>query len=348
MLTLFYDTLPENFLDTPARELHRCLLGPTLIHLSGRRPRPLFVSVLLHGNEDCGLVAVQNVLRRYHGQMLPRALSILVGNVAAARHGLRRLDEQPDYNRVWPGNVAHGQTPEHAAMCEVYRQLAEREVFASIDIHNNTGLNPHYAVVNRLDAEVLHLARLFARTVVWFRGLPGSQTNAFSPRCPSVTIECGKPGVAANEIQATRFLDACLHLDHFPDHQPSPADLDVYHTLATVRVSSRASFAFGDSRAEIDFEPRLDHLNFCQLAAGTVFGRSRLPHPLEVYDESGQEVSDDFFVCDDGILRLRRAVTPAMLSLDLRVVRQDCLCYLMDRLPVSHWSQTRQVQYTDA
>ncbi|MBL8397420.1 MAG: succinylglutamate desuccinylase/aspartoacylase family protein [Candidatus Accumulibacter sp.] len=348
MLTLFHDTLPEHFLDTPAGELHRYLSGPTLIHLSGRRVRPLFVSVLLHGNEDCGLVAVQNVLRRYHGQPLPRALSILVGNVAAARQGLRRLDEQPDYNRVWPGSVGHGHTPEHAAMGEVYRQLAEREVFASIDIHNNTGLNPHYAVVNRLDADVLHLARLFARTVVWFRGLPGSQTNAFSPRCPSVTVECGKPGVTANEIQATRFLDACLHLDHFPDQQPRQVDLDVYHTLATVRVSPNSTFAFGDSRADIDFEPRLDHLNFCQLAAGTVFGRSRLSRPLEVIDEAGCEVSDDFFSCDDGILRLRRAATPAMLSLDLRVVRQDCLCYLMDRLQVPRTSAARQALYTDA
>ena len=30
----------------------------------------------------------------------------------------------------------------------------------------------------------------------------------------------------------------------------------------------------------------------------------------------------------------RRAATPAMLTLDARVVRQDCLCYLMERLPL--------------
>ncbi|MEF8708104.1 MAG: hypothetical protein V5B38_04150 [Candidatus Accumulibacter propinquus] len=62
MLTVL-DTLPEHFLDTPARELHRLLPGPTLIHLPGRRQPPLFVSVLLHGNEDSGVVALQSVLR---------------------------------------------------------------------------------------------------------------------------------------------------------------------------------------------------------------------------------------------------------------------------------------------
>jgi len=348
MLTILHDTFPEQLLHVHARDLHRHLSGPTLIHLPGRRLRPLFVSVLLHGNEDCGLVAVQQVLRRYGEQSLPRALSILIGNVAAARHGLRRLDEQPDFNRVWPGNVEHGGTPEQQAMYEVYRQMAEREVFASIDIHNNTGLNPHYAVVNRLDAGVLHLARLFSRTVVWFKGLPGSQTNSFTPRCPSVTVECGKPGVAANERHAADFLDASLHLDHFPAHPPSHADLDVYHTIATVRVAPTAAFAFGDAQAEVDFEPRLDHLNFCQLAAGTVFGRARLPRPLEVRDEAGRDVSDDFFSCQDGTLRLRRGATPAMLSLDARVVRQDCLCYLMDRLPMPRTPQMARALCADA
>ena len=61
MLTVL-EALPEGFLDTPARELHRLLSGPTLIHLPGRRSAPLLVSALQHGNEDSGLVALQSVL----------------------------------------------------------------------------------------------------------------------------------------------------------------------------------------------------------------------------------------------------------------------------------------------
>jgi succinylglutamate desuccinylase len=333
MLTVL-DRLPERFLDTPARELHRLLPGPTLIHLPGRRQPPLFISVLLHGNEDSGVVALQNVLRAQGQRPLPRALSVLVGNVAAARAGLRRLDEQPDYNRVWPGSQAHAASAEHAAMSEVYRLMQGRGVFASIDIHNNTGLNPHYSVVNSLDQAALHLALLFSRTVVWFRGLAGTQTTAFSPLCPALTIECGKPGKVANEEHAARFIEACLHLAQFPAHDVHEHDIDLYHTVATVRLPTAASFGFGKPLADIDFDPQLDHMNFRLLDAGTVFGRSRLSSPIDVRDESGADVTDEFFACRDGTITLQRAATPAMLTLDERVVRQDCLCYLMDRLPL--------------
>ena len=128
MLTVL-DTLPERFLDTPARELHRLLAGPTLIHLPGRRQPPLFISVLLHGNEDSGVVALQSVLRAYGQRLLPRALSILIGHVAAAREGLRRLDHQPDDNRVWPGGKAHtGQEFSHTAPVEQGVEQVDRFV----------------------------------------------------------------------------------------------------------------------------------------------------------------------------------------------------------------------------
>ncbi len=327
------DTLPAGFLDTPARELHRMLPGPTLIHLPGRRTPELFVSLLLHGNEDTGLVALQTLLREHAGRMLPRAMSILIGNVAAAREGLRRLDRQPDYNRVWPGTELHAGTPEHATMCEVRDLMAGRGLFASIDIHNNTGLNPHYGVVNRLDPAILHLALLFSRTVVWFRGPPGSQTAAFSPLCPSVAVECGKPGNPANEAQAARFIEACLHLAEFPTHPVREQDIDLYHTVATVKMPPDVSFGFGDAQAGVNFDPALDHMNFRELEAGAVFGRAQAPARLDVRDEAGRDVSATFFEIVDGALRLRRPSMPAMLTLDARVVRQDCLCYLMERVP---------------
>ena len=97
------EALPGGFLDCGARDLHLMLNGPTLIELAGERGPPLFVSILLHGNEDSGLGAVQRVIRNYQDGPLPRSLMLLVGNVEAACHGLRRLDGQPDYNRIWPG-----------------------------------------------------------------------------------------------------------------------------------------------------------------------------------------------------------------------------------------------------
>ena len=60
------ESLPDGLLELPGERLHEMLAGPTLIHLPGRHAQPLFVSVLLHGNEDSGWYAVQTLLRKYH------------------------------------------------------------------------------------------------------------------------------------------------------------------------------------------------------------------------------------------------------------------------------------------
>ncbi len=167
--------------------------GPTLIHLPGQREPALFVSVLMHGNETVGWEAMRLLLRRYQdqGRELPRALSLFIGNVAAAAVGMRHLPDQADYNRIWPGTELPP-TPEHAIMAEVVQRMQQRGLFASIDLHNNTGANPHYACVNVIDNRFLHLATLFSRTVVYFIRPRGVQSQAMARLCPAVTLECGK------------------------------------------------------------------------------------------------------------------------------------------------------------
>ncbi|MDH5594883.1 MAG: peptidase M14, partial [Gammaproteobacteria bacterium] len=75
MLTIL-DHIPENLLELHATQLHEALSGPTLIHFEGRQTRPVFVSVLLHGNEDTGWEAIKALLNKYKGNPLPRSLSI--------------------------------------------------------------------------------------------------------------------------------------------------------------------------------------------------------------------------------------------------------------------------------
>ena len=326
-----FEGLPAGLLERPAHELYQALDGPALIHLPGRQSRPLFVTVLTHGNEDTGWEALRLLLRRYVDQPLPRALSLFIGNVAAARHGLRHLDGQPDYNRVWRGDG----TPEHAMMRQVVERMREREVFASIDIHNNTGLNPHYACINRLEQPFLHLATLFSRTVVYFIRPDSVQSMAFSRICPAVTVECGKPGQSHGVEHVHDFVEAVLHLSAFPEHEVPAQDYDLFHTVATVTVPAELEFGFR-VRPEYDlvFQPDIDRLNFRELPAGTALARVTNGRAwLEVRDEAGAEVADRYFVREAGELRTRVPVMPSMLSLDERVIRQDCLCYLMERLP---------------
>lgn len=332
MLTV-YNHLPEGLLHLPADRLHERLPGPCLIHLEGRRHQPLFVSVLLHGNEDTGWQAAQAVLQKHARGGLPRSLSLFIGNLDAARQGQRRLDGQPDYNRVWPG-TPDTDLPEFRMMKQVVDDMAGRGVFASVDVHNNTGLNPHYACVNELADPFLHLATLFSRTVVYFVRPLGVQSAAFARLCPSVTVECGKAGSAGSAEHAASFLEACLNLSEFPAHPVPAQDVDLFHTVATVKVPDALSFGFGGHGLDIDFIPDLDHLNFMELDRGAVFGQTRPGGQacLLAMNEDGRDVGAHLFDCSGGRIRLRKPLMPAMLTRDERVIRQDCLCYLMERL----------------
>ena len=330
-----YHELPDGLLAAAPEQLADLLGGPSLIHLPGRRQAPLFISLLQHGNETTGFRALQALLKLYQDKDLPRALSIYIGNVDAARDGLRRLAGQPDYNRVWPG-TDYADNPEKRMMAEVFDIMRERRPFASVDVHNNTGINPHYACINRVDHRFMHLGSLFSRTLVYFIRPAGVQSMAFAQLCPSVTVECGKVGQSAGEQHAREFLDACLHLSEIPDHPVAVHDIDLFHTVAIVRVPRAYSFGFGDNPVDICFSDDLDHLNFRELPPGTPLaqlnGIDRLP--LEASDERGSEVAARYFTVEGDVLRTTRSLMPSMFTLDERIIRQDCLGYLMERYPL--------------
>lgn len=327
------EALPAGLLDAQVESLQDLLGGPTLLHLTGRHPEPLFVSVLAHGNESTGFYAVQSLLRKYRDGDLPRALSVFIGNVTAASHGLRRLDGQPDYNRVWPGTLLPD-TPEAVMMQQVVDRMRERRAFASIDVHNNTGINPHYACINRVDNRFMQLAAQFSRTVVYFIRPLGVQSMAMAAVCPAVTLECGKPSHEYGTEHAREYLDACLHMSAIPDHPVAAHDIDLFHTVAIVKVPDAVSFGFGEDGVDLRLVNDIDHLNFRELPAGTQLGwlRGGGEGVLDVRDDDDRSVFERYFSTGDGVLRTVRPFMPSMFTLDERVIRQDCLGYLMERL----------------
>ncbi|MTW22153.1 M14 family metallopeptidase [Allochromatium palmeri] len=333
------DSLPDGLLETDSHQLVERLGAPTLIHLPGAREPALFVSVLLHGNETVGWEAMRSLLRerleRFGALRLPRALSLFIGNVSAAASEVRRLPGQPDYNRVWPGSQ-DAETLEHRLMRQVVDIMARRGIFASLDLHNNTGLNPHYACVNRLDERFLHLARLFSRTVVYFIRPTGVQSMAMAELAPAVTLECGKVGEQAGIDHAREFVAAVLHLSEIPEHPLPARDIDLFHTVAQIRIPETVSFGFDPRDVDLWLDPELERMNFRELPVGTPFARVRpgAEATLDVIDELGRDVSARYFRLDGAEWRLRRCLMPSMLTRDETVIRQDCLCYLMERYSI--------------
>ena len=327
--------VPEGLLEIEeASQLHEVMPHPTLLFLEGQKKEPLFVTVLLHGNEDTGLLAIQKLLRKYAEHRLPRSLIVFFGNIYAAKEGLRRLEGQPDYNRVWPGGEETG-SEEGELIAKVVEKVTAQKLFASIDIHNNTGKNPHYGCINRLDHDFLYLSSLFGRTVVFFETPTGVQSLAMAEYCPAITIECGKPHLQRGTDHAAEFVDSLLHLSEFPDHVvQNEKELDVCHTVAKVIIPEAYSFSYTDADADIRLLASLEESNFSMLEEGALFAyvKEGSKARFEVYDDADRECFDEYFRIRNGEIRLKKPLMPSMITLDEHVIRQDCFCYLMERI----------------
>ncbi|MGD9658987.1 MAG: succinylglutamate desuccinylase/aspartoacylase family protein, partial [Methylocystis sp.] len=286
-----------------------------------------------HGNETTGLAAVQEVLRRHAERGLSRSLILFIGNVAAAAENVRTLPGQRDFNRVWPGTAFPDDPLAHMTRW-IYDYVAKRDAFAAVDIHNNTGFNPHYSCITKLDAKYVALAQLYSRIVVLFQRPRGTCAAAFAELCPAITVECGKSGVEAGAEHAVELLEACLSIAELPGHPPALHDVELLRTHAIVKPPAGASFSFDGTPADFLFRPDIDHLNFSELDAGASFGAlgdgdARLEVlPGDVFDTQPL----NYFDYAGGEIRLARSAIPAMLTVDRRAVEHDCLCYLMHRI----------------
>ena len=324
--------LPEGFLQASADELLALLGKPTLIHLEGEIKKPLFVSTLLHGNETTGLYALQSLLQKYQETSLPRSLSIFIGNVEAAAQNQRRLASQKDYNRIWPG-THYDDSAETDLMRNVTGIMRKHKPFASIDIHNNTGCNPHYACVNILNPHGLQLASLFSNIAVYFTSPKGVQSAAFSDFCPAVVLECGQAGNRDGIRHAEDYVDTVLKLPAIPAGHPE--NLNIFHTVARVTVPPQHGFDTA-AGADITLLESLEQQNFDLLPAGSSFAHINTPGitPFTVSNESNEDVTDEYFQLEGDRVLLKKAVTLSMYTTDKTAIRQDCLCYFMEHLKI--------------
>ncbi|GJM04605.1 MAG: hypothetical protein DHS20C09_05960 [marine bacterium B5-7] len=326
------NNLSDKILALPAHRLYEELPGPTLVHIEGKRNPAILLTVLLHGNENSGWEVVKNILNKYKGETLPRSLSIFIGNVKAARYRKRKLETQTDFNRIWNS----GETPEHLMAQTVIKTMRERKVFASIDVHNNNGLNPHYACINKLDRRFLKLAREFSRMVIYFIRPAGVQSLAFSELCPSVTLECGQPGDEYGVHLATHYIDKILNLETLKPESDIERTIDLYHTIAIAKIPKEYDVSFNGDKADIEFVKGIETLNFEEITSDTLLGKIKhnIIKPLIVMNEEGDDVFDQYFSTNDNNLVTKQAIVPAMLTIDKNIVRQDCLCYLMERYDI--------------
>ena len=96
------------------------------------------------------------------------------------------------------------------------------------------------------------------------------------------------------------------------------------------------NFGFRDNNADFGLIDDLDHMNFTEIPAGTVFGRlnKHTDLPVTAMGETGEDITEEYFSISGNKLIVNKPVMPSMLTQDALIIRPDCLCYLMERISV--------------
>jgi succinylglutamate desuccinylase len=330
------NSFPSELLECDATELYKYLSGPTLFHIAGESSEVLFISVLLHGNEHSGLIAVQEILKKYsNGQTLPRSISLLIGNVIAAKENLRVLPDGLDFNRVW--NLQEASPVNWSG--QVVDEMKKKNLFACIDIHNNTGINPYYACVNALDVFSLNLAKSFSDTIVYFLKPSEVCSIEFTKLCPSTTIECGLSNDVNGISRASLMIDNALNNSRESfEVEINWKTLNVFHTVAIIKVPNDCNVAFGDENTNADFlfPANFEYFNFSNVDREIILGkRLNDSRKLVVVDEKQQMLTDDLITYDCNEIKLKKGLVPSMFTKNKAVIYQDCLGYLMEKISKS-------------
>ena len=329
--------LPDAFLDISYRDIKKVFDQPTLVHLKGAKSPALFVSILLHGNEFSGLEIMQDIFKKYkadNGYTLPRDLWLFLGNVDAAALGLRAIEGQIDFNRAWPG-TPDPQTDTAKLIEKVFETINQDRLFAAIDLHNNTGQNPHYGCITDDREENRYLCAFFNHIGMVFKSPKGVSTMAFDRICPAITLECSTPGNKPAKEKAFALLDDLMHMDHFPTKPLAQHDLQLVKNSATVKINQNISFCFEDdvnnnSDSDLTIVKNFDHHNFTMLEKGEIFAYTKVDKPLLVISPESKDITHEIIQNKNGNLSLKTAMMPAMITMDKSIVLQDCLCYLLE------------------
>jgi hypothetical protein len=335
-----YDELTDVLIGSDEDVLVALDRMPALIHLPGAdgAGRARFVSCLLHGNEDSGYRAVLGMLRRK--DTYPFDLWVFIGNVRAARQegwfAHRYLDDQEDFNRVWGLNhpTTRMRRCADAVLAEL-RRISGLE--AAIDLHNNTGDNPPYAVLPVWSPGCLGLAAICADIAMAWGLKANALMEVLSDRCPVVAVECGMIGLPASTEYAVGVLDRFLGADLSKLATSSDRPPFIYEMGHRVSVRPEVAFAFGgvlSDDVDLVLMPGLDTTNFGLLPAGTVLGQAHpgAAMPLAAINMHGHDDAGRFFdLRVDGSVVVTCDLTPAMMTTTVVQARRDCLFYLASR-----------------
>lgn len=323
--------LPDEFFTTHPTQLYKIFAGPTLVHLDFGHEQTIFISIMLHGNEHSGYYAIRDFLSSYKlSQKSPsKNISLLIGNVLAAKESARYLDGQKDFNRIW----SDGDSEEERWAQKIYQEMASKNLFATVDLHNNTGKNPEYSAISNLESNTLRLASLFDGDILYFTDPKEVFTNYFSTLSPTLTVEAGRSGEEKGIQKIIELLTKIFDLESFEElglKETILKNKKIFESFGKIKIPQNASISFDGHMADFIFDPNIENLNFNQILPGKIFGKSNnIDQHLLVFDSSNQLIGNSFFKYVGNEIITIEPFFPAMITTNAKIVHQDCLCYLL-------------------
>lgn len=323
--------IPQDLLTLQADQLHQRLPGPTIIEWGEGDLAPVFISLLLHGNETSGLNIAQNLWRKLLGGELQsrHPLIFFIGNIEAATQGLRHLPTQLDMNRIWSGGV-----DQQALIAQEVLEIArQRAVGLAIDLHNNTGKNPLYSCMTKLQPEFWQLAHFFSPHIVYFTEPHEVLSMALSDFCTSVTIEAGLPGEVEMIEVLTQKIEILLSkgADHLPLLLSPPP---TYHTTARFRVAASARIDFDcdpHSKSDLSLRSDLNDYNFQKLLPGFLLGYM-MQGQLWLENHFNEDFTQEYLDICNREIRVKKSFIPSMFTQNISIIKSDCLGYVMEEM----------------
>ena len=110
----------------------------------------------------------------------------------------------------------------------------------------------------------------------------------------------------------------------------------IINIITTIKINTDVTFCFEDEEYsdtlgyDLTLVKNFDHHNFTLLEKDEVFAYSKITKPFLVISPDNKDITEDIIKNDKGNISLKRALMPAMISMDKKIVLQDCLCYLLE------------------
>ncbi|MCG8421549.1 MAG: succinylglutamate desuccinylase [Proteobacteria bacterium] len=334
LVTTIVDPDPASLAGTAEQFLIE-LGGPTEILVTGRdRSRWRVLIVLMHGNEPSGPIAAWRWLRSGARPAVDISIFVLAVDAATEPPGFahRMLPGKRDLNRCFvpPFDDDNGKLAR-----EVLRRIRRRPCEALIDIHNNTGLNPAYGIINRPGLDRLKLVELFTNSCCILSDLNiGALTEVIVDDISSVAIECGHSRDPAAHDVALAGIERFVNTQDLELDTELNRDISLFDHPIRVRLRNGLTVRFSDQpdpTYDLTLRADIDNHNFHTLDPGTVLGwiQPGCAWPLVALGADQKDVSHLHFAISDDKLIFTTDRVPVMMTTDPIVARQDCLCYLM-------------------